>query len=296
MLDTLLSVPLPLLPRKSWDGIIRYNGWPINYRIYNADDGIWIYIKPELDNADNGIKVDCILGIINQNGNLCRKSPLKHTFTHDNNSLWGHRLNLIVTPLSLESYRQSDDTIRFGISWKLFDVSFNNDRILRAIYHSTKADLVDKLKEDITRLQDKVTRYEEDITKLKDENDSVHNALTAALNEQILASSPETSIHVHIPAPATASVHEHKHESGPEHVRLASRVDVSNMTREELLKLETLIKDALTDLQTCVVCKSAEINCTISPCGHHRCCITCASCVEVCPVCRSNIEQRVRTF
>ncbi|CAM9538208.1 unnamed protein product [Ectocarpus sp. 12 AP-2014] len=47
----------------------------------------------------------------------------------------------------------------------------------------------------------------------------------------------------------------------------------------------------------CVVCLERPINCTLVPCGHLCCCFDlCAAVVEQCPICRADIQQRIKTY
>lgn len=46
----------------------------------------------------------------------------------------------------------------------------------------------------------------------------------------------------------------------------------------------------------CVICLEEEYNAVFLPCGHMCCCITCSSQLSNCPLCRSRIEQVVKTF
>ncbi|CAN0290832.1 unnamed protein product [Ectocarpus fasciculatus] len=39
-----------------------------------------------------------------------------------------------------------------------------------------------------------------------------------------------------------------------------------------------------------------DIDCVFVPCGHHCCCVACASRCEECPVCRRTITQKIKTF
>ncbi|CAM9610548.1 unnamed protein product, partial [Hapterophycus canaliculatus] len=46
----------------------------------------------------------------------------------------------------------------------------------------------------------------------------------------------------------------------------------------------------------CVVCFDSEVNCTLVPCGHHCCCVGCASKFSLCPVCRTAVRQRIKAI
>ena len=44
------------------------------------------------------------------------------------------------------------------------------------------------------------------------------------------------------------------------------------------------------------VCMDNEVNCTLVPCGHHCTCINCAAEFQQCPVCRTNVDQKINTY
>ncbi|XP_059173149.1 E3 ubiquitin-protein ligase MIB2-like [Physella acuta] len=46
----------------------------------------------------------------------------------------------------------------------------------------------------------------------------------------------------------------------------------------------------------CKICMDSEAVITFVPCGHLSCCGTCAAAITDCPICRSRIESRIRTF
>ncbi|CAM9376334.1 unnamed protein product, partial [Ectocarpus sp. 6 AP-2014] len=46
----------------------------------------------------------------------------------------------------------------------------------------------------------------------------------------------------------------------------------------------------------CIVCMTDEVNCVLVPCGHHCICLTCASRLEECPICRRAVTQKIKTF
>ncbi|CAM9924888.1 unnamed protein product [Ectocarpus sp. 4 AP-2014] len=50
------------------------------------------------------------------------------------------------------------------------------------------------------------------------------------------------------------------------------------------------------DDNTCIVCFERKVDCTLVPCGHHCCCLTCAAQFEQCPVCRADVEQKIRAI
>ncbi|CAN0149941.1 unnamed protein product, partial [Laminaria digitata] len=44
------------------------------------------------------------------------------------------------------------------------------------------------------------------------------------------------------------------------------------------------------------VCFERKVDCTLVPCGHHCCCLVCAAQFEQCPVCRADVEQKIRAI
>ncbi|CAM9545581.1 unnamed protein product [Ascophyllum nodosum] len=50
------------------------------------------------------------------------------------------------------------------------------------------------------------------------------------------------------------------------------------------------------DDDSCIVCFERKVDCTLVPCGHHCCCFTCAAQFDVCPVCRADVTQKIRTI
>lgn len=46
--------------------------------------------------------------------------------------------------------------------------------------------------------------------------------------------------------------------------------------------------------EDCVICLSDKKNTVFSPCGHYVCCEICSSKINICPICRSNINSSVK--
>ena len=44
------------------------------------------------------------------------------------------------------------------------------------------------------------------------------------------------------------------------------------------------------------VCMAAEVQAVLVPCGHLCTCFACAAALPTCPLCRSRIRERVRTY
>ena len=48
--------------------------------------------------------------------------------------------------------------------------------------------------------------------------------------------------------------------------------------------------------RTCKICMDAEVGVVFLPCGHFSCCAKCAKGIDMCPMCRSPIQEMVRTY
>lgn len=60
-----------------------------------------------------------------------------------------------------------------------------------------------------------------------------------------------------------------------------------------------VLKEKLQRLQealTCSLCCEQEINAAFCPCGHMFCCYNCASQLQYCPVCRSDVDNVQHVF
>jgi hypothetical protein len=56
------------------------------------------------------------------------------------------------------------------------------------------------------------------------------------------------------------------------------------------------ITDTNDEPAKCVVCRDQPANVAMIPCGHTHCCMTCASRVAKCPICRANVTDRLRVY
>lgn len=53
---------------------------------------------------------------------------------------------------------------------------------------------------------------------------------------------------------------------------------------------------AQSSMAECVVCMENDVNVIFLPCGHLCCCNNCQTSLNECPMCRSNIERRIRVI
>ncbi|XP_018414869.1 PREDICTED: E3 ubiquitin-protein ligase LRSAM1 isoform X2 [Nanorana parkeri] len=57
-----------------------------------------------------------------------------------------------------------------------------------------------------------------------------------------------------------------------------------------------LLPDVASSNSECVVCMEQEAQSIFIPCGHVCCCSSCGDALQACPLCRSNIAQRIRIY
>ncbi|XP_078375493.1 uncharacterized protein LOC144658879 [Oculina patagonica] len=67
----------------------------------------------------------------------------------------------------------------------------------------------------------------------------------------------------------------------------------SSESAEESLeeKLERMQEE-----RTCKICMDAEVGVVFLPCGHFSCCADCANGMDFCPMCRTPIQEKIRTY
>lgn len=67
----------------------------------------------------------------------------------------------------------------------------------------------------------------------------------------------------------------------------------SSESGEESLeeKLERMQEERM-----CKICMDAEVSVVFLPCGHLSCCAECANGMDLCPMCRAPIQEKIRTF
>ena len=55
-------------------------------------------------------------------------------------------------------------------------------------------------------------------------------------------------------------------------------------------------KEAETDRQGCKICMDNDVQVTFVPCGHLVVCESCALGMKLCPICRLEVQETVRTY
>lgn len=73
---------------------------------------------------------------------------------------------------------------------------------------------------------------------------------------------------------------------------LAQAKTTENSTNLSLEEENRMLKEA----RMCKICMDAEVGIVFLPCGHLTTCITCATNLQYCPLCRCTIKATVRTF
>jgi len=84
---------------------------------------------------------------------------------------------------------------------------------------------------------------------------------------------------------------ENLHHAG---LRRVSQMRQEHMQKElEVLRKE---KEALQEKQMCIICTEKPCNCVLLPCRHSSMCSTCCDLLTRCPICRSEITKRIKTY
>ena len=67
------------------------------------------------------------------------------------------------------------------------------------------------------------------------------------------------------------------------------------VTRTAVAKDTAAAEDVAQRLE-CKICMASQVQAVLVPCGHLCACWACAAQLASCPVCRTAVQQRVRTF
>lgn len=256
------------------DRKIYFNAVAIRCAIYITCDArnnckLSSYVLPFLDKADINAHLKCIFGIVNANGNLCRKSNFNHTFTLADTDPIGNMFYEYNTMTQILTYEINGE-ICFGIDIISFDRSCNNDILLRDIYAASKADTVRLLREQLSTVMTQNSEQEILI------NDLIKKTEELKIVKQITSEPP--------PEPKTE-----------QHCSTASNVNVDLLSKDELYILQEKITQALKIIDTCKICLETKVNATLVPCGH-ACCYDCATKLQTCHLCRAPITLKVKTY
>jgi len=63
-----------------------------------------------------------------------------------------------------------------------------------------------------------------------------------------------------------------------------------------LVKIDTAKKNLSKESSVCVICFSNEKNMLFIPCGHLSSCDECSVSLKNCPICRVEIQQKIKAF
>jgi baculoviral IAP repeat-containing protein 7/8 len=91
-----------------------------------------------------------------------------------------------------------------------------------------------------------------------------------------------------LPGPSSQSS-QSSEDSGIESMSSNSSIKGSNESLAEAAK-------PVSHTTTCKICYDAEVSQLFSPCGHVMACATCAKCIDVCPMCRAPVKQKIKVF
>jgi len=99
--------------------------------------------------------------------------------------------------------------------------------------------------------------------------------------------------------------HSHNRLSGQSIISLSLKEleQLEDTIKSTLKKIEHQKQDVISRLlaqikeqKTCILCIDKDKEIVFVPCGHLCTCSVCAQSLIKCPVCRSNIQQRIKTF
>ncbi|CAM9796311.1 unnamed protein product, partial [Heterosigma akashiwo] len=76
----------------------------------------------------------------------------------------------------------------------------------------------------------------------------------------------------------------------------STHMEAASIVQQALTKKLLEEKRRMQDSRLCVICLDSEITTVCVPCGHQVMCEMCAAKVEVCPLDRQKIQQRIRAY
>lgn len=100
--------------------------------------------------------------------------------------------------------------------------------------------------------------------------------------------------------PCTSSQNESASVSNPPTEPPKANPELNSSTASSDVEIPSLSLEEenrrLKSARECKICMSNEVGVVFLPCGHLLSCLLCASSLQICPLCRSVIKGRVRTF
>lgn len=283
---------------------INYQVWPHNrYCKVNFYLGIKFYLDITIDGEDVGlylhvndfppgkdkIHLKYSLGILNQNGNVCRKKTAEKEFLKsDLPQTWGYRKWLKMNQIhpyvvnNVLTFCVTIDESSFGFE--------HSNYLLTQIHQSLCSDRTKVFNEALA--QENRTLYE------------TNNALETEIQElRVKLESTNEMKDVQnvqdVDVKNTPSKKQKIQEKTP--IEVINGIAFDDYNLQELLKLSSSLVDTNARLQqylqesaTCCICMENQID-SIFTCGH-RICSDCARKVQECPVCKKPIDKVIKIF
>ena len=158
---------------------------------------------------------------------------------------------------------------------------------MKTLQDSHQIDL-DQLKKDISRQEEEILKFKKEIPYLR--------AHIKDLESKVLEKSRAYAMHQQT---SQERINAYRKLLGQRLQQCYSLV--KSEEKEPRLDLDVIGEileefRSIEDKDSCLVCVSETRNCTLFPCGHHVLCMSCASALPCCPVCRQVIADRIKTY
>ena len=295
---------------------ISYQNWPGNTWIYRTHyylgvkfglnvqidgDNVGLYLKvsdfpPSKDKMD----IKCTFGIVNDNGNICRKKTFEKIFVKSElPQSWG--FNNWLKTNQIHPYVVNNN-LTFCVT--IDNASFTNEHtnlLLSQIHQAICSDKTKVVNEALLEenrilhqthqaLEKEIEELRTQIVQIQQQRDSGDlNPMNTVASSEILKE----------PLLETPSKKQKIQEKTTIEMLHGIVFDEYNM--QELLKLSSCLMETHTNLQqhlqdssTCCICMDNQID-SIFTCGH-RTCAECAKKVQNCPVCKKSIDKVIKIF
>ena len=91
-------------------------------------------------------------------------------------------------------------------------------------------------------------------------------------------------------------------------LKLLAAINFSVLSKEELLQLEETVQAVSLKMkkeqerrkgeenQDCCICLENKKDVVFNPCGHYVCCTQCSSSLNICPLCRTKIDGKIKVY
>lgn len=274
-----------------WNGISRYESSSQSYlgNYYwisfekNEDNWVGIFLHPQMRALQTEITLSWSFGILNENGNICRRQKIDdHTFKRTR--LLGYGYTKWMEKSTLEKYKKNNE---YKVIVDFSDVKMKSDlaHILTKLYERVTTDESVEINR---RLEDEIKSLGQKNIDLMEEN--------ALLKTQIASIIPREKPHkeedVILP---------NDHECPKFTIDTIRDFDISKLEFKDLKNLSDVLFDLnkrvseeINSHSTCKICMENDNNAVMN-CGHIIC-MDCSKKIEICPHCREKVTNVIQTY